>query len=80
VDWLARSILVSIALTVFLNVALRWWARRPGQRSSPPASPRFRVPEPTWQSERVRVWVPWKAMLIASAVLTVVLNLFLWSR
>ena len=87
-DWLTRSIMASIALTVLLNVALRWWARRPTrpgpprdpEPSRPPMSQRWRLSEPTWQSDRVRVWVPWKAMLVASAVLTVVLNLVLLAR
>lgn len=80
-DWLARSLLVSLALTVLLNVALRWWQRRPRRPvSQHPQPPAWRLPEPTWQSERVKVWVPWKAMLVASLVLTVVLNLALLLR
>jgi len=78
VRWLAISLCVSIVLTVIVNAVLwafpdigRWIARRI---------------EDSWQRHaadaqaddgRVRVIVPWKAMIIASVVLTVALNIAL---
>ncbi len=106
VDFLTNSILLSVALTIVLNLAL--WARR--QRStkdsfggiapSRHASPEFdrsrtddestlQPPESgdAWlgdstgtsephrgQRPRVQVFFPWKAMLIGSIGLTVLLN------
>jgi hypothetical protein len=78
--WLATSLLLSVVLTVVLNVALRAWPRS-GERLDgwmrDVATPR--PDSPRGPDDRVaRVIVPWKAMLVGSLVLTVVLNLVLW--
>jgi hypothetical protein len=81
VNWLLISIVASVILTIVLNVALRafpgagartarrmetWAAPAPEDRYDPRAR---RSPRP-----RVRVLFPWKAMLIGSVVLTLLLN------
>jgi glycerol uptake facilitator-like aquaporin len=75
--WLVISIVLSVILTVFLNVALR---------AFPDTSRRVarEVTRRTWPAEdtrtsdrRVRVWVPWKAMILGSVILTIVVNLML---
>jgi hypothetical protein len=81
VQWLWFSIVASVVLTVLLNVAIRLWPGAAGrstqrledwaQRSSAAAQPE------AVGDRRVRVVVPWKAMLLASVVATVVLNLVL---
>ncbi len=84
VQWLWYSLVASVVLTVVLNVAIRLWpggaersARRLDdwtQRHTPPPSDGGSV---GGEEPRVRVIVPWKAMLVASVVLTVVLNVVL---
>ncbi len=76
VEWLWISVVASIVLTVLLNVALRLW---------PGAGERTAERVDRWARERpappgdggVRVVVPWKAMVVGSLVLTVLLNLVL---
>ena len=70
-QWLAVSIVLSIVLTVVLNVALRAFPRAGEQVDRKLTEVAERRPEGG-------VYVPWKAMIIASLVLTVGLNLFLW--
>lgn len=70
-DWLVASIVLSVVLTVLLNVALRAFPGAGdaiGRRLAGPADR---------DGRRVGVWIPWKGMLIASVVLTVLLNLVL---
>jgi hypothetical protein len=67
VDWLVTSIVLSVVLTVVLNVALRAF---PGARD--------RAFTPPDETRRVRVWAPWRGMLVASIALTILLNLALW--
>lgn len=72
-DWLVTSIVLSVVLTVVLNVGLRMFPRA-GDRAA------RRLDEavaPGDDGRRVRVWFPWKGMLIASVVLTVLLNVVL---
>lgn len=86
-NWLVLSILASVVLTVVLNLGLRlfpgagdragrrmetWAAPNPDDRSEPyvPQSPQ----------RRVRVFFPWKAMLIASLGLTILLNVVIRLR
>ncbi|MDP1794784.1 MAG: hypothetical protein Q8K63_11690 [Acidimicrobiales bacterium] len=73
---LLTSLIVSIVLTIGLNLAVRAFphhseraAGRVGNwvQDQQHADPRRRT--------RVRVFFPWKAMLIGSIVLTIVLNL-----
>lgn len=81
--WFWVSLIGSIVLTLVVNVALR---TMPGagdrlvRRLESPAEPsepsgdRFGSPE-RFGSSRVKVYFPWKAMLVASVVLTIMLNL-----
>jgi hypothetical protein len=76
VQWLVVSLVASVVLTVLLNVAVRLWpgaADRSAERITDWAD--HQAPPPSDDDQgRVRVIVPWKAMLIASVVLTVLLN------
>ena len=81
VSWLAVSLILSVALTIALNVALRLCpgaGQRLGQSlerlATPPASSDER------DQRRVRVVFPWRFMLVASLVGTLVLNLLLRLR
>lgn len=69
-SWLVTSLLLSLVLTIVANAALRLLPRRPSRptRLARPAPPAGRG---------VRVIVPWKAMLIASVLGTIVLNVLL---
>ena len=78
-EWLLISLGLSVVLTVLLNVGLRAFPNagdRLGRRldelatPSPDRSPR--------DGQRVRVFAPWKAMILVSLVLTIVVNLVLW--
>jgi len=79
VHWLVVSVILSLVLTVLLNVALRVF---PGAGDAMAR----RITEPTESDETTRsdgttrVLVPWKAMVVASLVLTLVVNIILWSR
>ncbi len=81
VQWLVTSIVLSVVLTVMLNVGLRAFPRagdRAARRVEDLMAPR---PDDRFgDHRRVRVIVPWRAMVIASLVLTVVVNLVLWMR
>ena len=71
-QWLAISIGLSIVLTVVLNVAVRAFPRASehiGQKLAELGEGR---------SER-GVYVPWKAMIIVSVVLTIALNVLWWT-
>lgn len=75
-SFLVLSLVGSIVLTVVLNVVPRLFPgaarrgddalRRSMERSSP-----------VGERGGVRVWVPWKAMIVASLALTIGLNLLL---
>ena len=77
-SWLVTSVVLSIALTLFLNVGLRMF-RGTGRGATSPVDDReWLAVDPSRTSERrVRVWAPWKAMLIGSLILTIVVNLIL---
>ena len=77
-QWLALSIVASVVLTIVLNVALRLFPgasdrleREVADLASPTRSNRT-------DDSRVRVVVPWRAMLLVSLILTVVVNAWLW--
>ncbi len=72
-QWLAVSIVLSIVLTVVLNVALRAFPRAGEQID-------HNLAELAEQRPEGGVYVPWRAMIIISLVLTVGLNLFIWAR
>ena len=75
--WLVVSIILSVVLTVVLNIGLRLFPDA-GERIVRRVSERANF-DGASRSEG-RVFVPWKAMLIASVVLTVVINLVIWIR
>ena len=87
-DFLVVSIVLSVVLTVVLNVLLRLFpggGRRLGDSVQRFAERRSATWDPhPYDTEldrsprsRVRVIFPWKAMLVGSIVLTIVLNLAL---
>jgi hypothetical protein len=81
VDWLVLSIVLSLVLTLALNLAVRLFpagARRTAHRLDPRS--RHHSDDRPESRRRVRVVVPWKAMIAGSIVLTVVLNVLLWIR
>lgn len=81
---MARFLITSLVLTIALNVVIRLIPGLPDRLgrwmaslAAPPephgaAGPDDRSGRPT---PRVRVHVPWKAMIVGSIVLTVALNL-----
>jgi hypothetical protein len=76
---LAFSIVASIVLTVVLNLVL-WLFPGAGRRLGEAVT---RLVERSDKQEgadpgRVRVFFPWKAMLIASIVLTIAINVLRW--
>ena len=79
-QWLVISVGLSLILTVLLNVALRAFpgaghriARSRTTFTSPSADDLERT-----TGGPARVFVPWKAMILASLILTVVVNVLLW--
>ena len=79
VRWIVVSVALSVVLTVLLNVGLRAFpgaghrvARKVVELTSP------NIDDAGRRNRRVRVVVPWKAMILASVILTVVLNLVRW--
>ena len=80
-DWLLISIVGSVALTLLLNLLPMLFpkaSRRARDRLIDEMNEhqrRIDAPEP---GPRVRVFFPWKAMLVGSLVLTVVVNLLGW--
>jgi hypothetical protein len=79
--FLLGSLVLSIVLTVLLNVFLRLFpstTRRIGERLEQTFE---RQPSPVEEpGTRVRVYFPWRFMLLASLVLTILLNLYFRSR
>jgi hypothetical protein len=70
------SIVASVVLTVLLNLAIRRWpgAAQRGEQQMTDWAERQRGAEFGPQERRVRVVVPWKAMIVASVGLTILLN------
>ncbi len=83
-SFLIRSLVLSAVLTILLNVFLVWHGRRATGdvfgRQLPPPGPQEPVNHDADAADRpsVQVFVPWKAMLIGSIGLTVMLNLVAW--
>ena len=85
-DFLVASIVLSVLLTIVVNVAL-WLFPGGGRRLGDSVQRLAERQSAAWDRQphdtqldrpshsRVRVYFPWKAMLIGSIVLTVVLNL-----
>jgi hypothetical protein len=76
-QWLVASFVLSVALTVLVNLA--FWLF-PGLRERTSSAVDDFVTTADDGDRRRRVIVPWKAMLVASLVLTAVVNLVLWLR
>lgn len=78
-NWLVVSLLASVVLTVALNVAIRLFpgAADRGARRVDDWAQRQQAAELGDADRRVRVVVPWKAMLLASIGLTILLNVVL---
>jgi hypothetical protein len=79
VPWLLISIALSVVLTVLVNVGLRAFpgaSRRVAHRLTRLTGPT--AGETLTTDRRVRVWMPWKAMILGSVILTIVVNLVLW--
>jgi hypothetical protein len=81
VEWLLISVVLSVVLTIVLNVGVRAFpgagdraARRMDEWAAPPPEGRDDARMPR---RRVRVFFPWKGMLIGSLILTVLLNVVL---
>jgi hypothetical protein len=74
VNWLVLSIVLSVVLTIVLNAGLRLFpgaSERAARRLEDMARPRTDYDA----GPRVRVFFPWRTMLVASLVLTLLLNL-----
>jgi hypothetical protein len=81
VEWLLVSLVLSLLLTITLNIVVRLfpggtrralnWFDDPSARDSD---------EATTSRSRVRVVVPWKMMIALSIVLTIALNVLLRAR
>lgn len=76
--WLVVSVALSVVLTALLNIGLRAFpdaghriARGLAELTSP------NIDEGHEHDRRPRVFVPWKAMIVGSAILTIVVNLVL---
>jgi hypothetical protein len=77
--WLGVSIALSLLFTVVLNVAFRLFpdaGRRVARGITESYAPNARETRPS--NHRVRLWAPWKAMILGSVILTIVVNLVLW--
>ena len=80
-SWLIVSIVLSVALTLALNLAIRLFpgaGARMGEGFERLAE-RSRQ-ERADDGRRVRVWFPWKLMIVVSLVGTILLNLVLLLR
>ena len=77
--WLVISVGLSVILTVLLNVALRAFpdaGHRLVRSLTTFASPG--ADDARSNDRRVRVFMPWKAMILGSLILTIVVNVVLW--
>lgn len=78
-QWLVISIALSVVLTVLLNIGLRVFPDLNRRATSEVSEPHWSTAGETHTSgRRVRVWTPWKAMILGSVMLTVVVNLVFW--
>ena len=78
-QWLIVSLILSVVLTLVANVALRIF---------PELGPRVArwftaiiasdKPDRSLQSSRMRVFFPWRAMIVVSIILTALLGLLRW--
>ena len=77
-QWVVISVGLSVVLTVLLNLAVRAFpgtARRLARSLTTFTSSAHAAPT---NDRRVCVFIPWKAMLLGSLILTIVVNVVLW--
>ena len=76
-DFLLTSIVASVVLTVVVNLIPRFFpgASRKAERKLVESIQHAEERDARGEGPRVRVFFPWKIMLIASIVLTVLVNL-----
>ena len=79
-QWIVISVGLSLVLTVLLNLALRAFPGAAHRLARSLTSFMSSPDDDPTSDRRVRVYVPWKAMLIGSLILTIVVNLVLWLR
>lgn len=80
-QWLLLSVVLSLVLTLALNIVVRLFpgsARRAVNWFDDPSTQH--ADEPTTSRSGVRVVVPWKTMIAVSIVLTVAINVLLWAK
>jgi hypothetical protein len=80
VSWLVVSLVLSVALTVALNVALRLFPGAGAGMARALDDLATSRDDGNEDQRRIRVIFPWKAMLLGSLLLTIVLNLVLRLR
>jgi hypothetical protein len=79
VQWLVLSLFLSVVLTVVLNVVVRAFPDLGDRIERGLAQLQSRTTEDARRGRRqARVFVPWKAMIIGSVVLTIIVNLARW--
>jgi hypothetical protein len=79
VQWLVASLVLSVVLTILLNVAVRVFPSASERATKGLADlAGSNVDDEANNSRTVRVFVPWKAMILASVILTVAINVLLW--
>jgi hypothetical protein len=78
VEWLVASLVLSVVLTVLLNVVIRVFPNA-GDRAARRLDEYMtsKADDGGSNDRRVRVVVPWKAMLIGSLILTLFINVLL---
>jgi hypothetical protein len=78
VRWIVVSVAMSVVLTALLNIGLRAFpdaGRRAARGLAELTSPDYDGGHE--RDRRLRVFVPWKAMIVGSVILTIVVNLVL---
>jgi hypothetical protein len=79
VQWLVVSLFLSVVLTVLVNVVVRAFPDLGDRVERGLAERSSRRAEDARRGRReARVFVPWKAMIIGSVVLTIMVNLARW--
>lgn len=72
--WLVTSLVLSVLLTVALNVLPRVFPGASRKAEDRLHEAMTQSPDGSERSRRVRVFFPWKAMLVASVLLTIIVN------
>lgn len=75
--WIVVSVAMSVVLTALLNIGVRAFpdvGRRVARGLADHTSPDY---DGAHEDRRLRVFVPWKTMIVGSVILTIVVNLVL---